>query len=273
MKKKKFNFTFILIILLGLIVSSAVFLVLNLDKEEVLVSVSDIEPMTVLTGEMMTTKYVDKNYMIEGYIPYSEVESIIGKTVKYGIPTGNFVVMGSLYSDNEYEQLRMDEANILHYMLPVDAKSAFGGDLAASDRINITIGYKTSLKVEDGLDTSKKVITILQNIEIVEPVIIDDVLAGLTLKVNQEQLNKLTYAMQYASKIYLSKVSENYQPVDNIEENEETFLTEGHSTKDSGIIINVPTNQEQDIKEPKPENKKEEPTENENKTSDAKSEE
>ena len=246
MKKKKINFSFILIILLGLILSCSVFLMLNLDKEEVLIANRNIEPMEVLSEDMLSTKFVDKNYMIEGYVPYEEMRNIIGKTVKYGIPNGNFVVTGQFYNDTEFEELRMDESQVLLFNLPLTAQDAVGGNLKEGDRINITFGYKSSAKPEEGLDTSKKILTILQYIEIDSLTIVDDELAGIVLKLTQEQYNKLTYAMEYASTIYITKLAENYVQIENIEENEETFLEGGKASNGTGIVVNVPDRESDD---------------------------
>ena len=240
MKKKKFNYSYILIILFGLIVSCAVYLVLNLDKVEVLVSTRNIEPMEVLTEDMLTTRYIDKHYLSEGTVSYEDLSHVLGKTIKYGIPQGNTVSITHFYNDEEYEQLRLNEADLLLYMLPVKAADALGGQIQSGDRINITFGYKSSAKPEEGLDTSKKVITILQYIEVEDVVITDDELSGLILKLTQEQYNKLTFALEYASNIYLTKLADNYIQIDNIEENEETFLN-GKKRNESGLVINIPT--------------------------------
>ena len=262
-KHRSFNFTIPILLIIALIASSCVYLMLGMDKIEVLKAKHDIEPLTVLTADMLTSEMVDKSYTPEGTIQYSDAEAVLGKVVKYGMVKDGYITVSNLYTDDEMAKLRMDEKDTVLFMIPISAEQSVGGELDAGDRVNITTGYTTGVKAETGLDTAKKVITVLQNIEIHSRVEIEAELAGYIVKVTPSQVHDITFAIEYGSKLYLSKVPVNYDDEKINETNEETFILDHEKSKTTGgIVINnkpkeeAEKKQEDQEKEPdkKPEN-------------------
>lgn len=258
-KRRSFNFTIPILLIIALIASSCVYLLLGMDKVEVLKAKRDIEPLTVLTADMLTSEMVDKSYTPEGTIRYEDADAILGKVVKYGMTQDGYVTISNLYTDEEMAKLRMDEKDTVLFMIPITAEQSVGGEIDAGDRVNITTGYTTGVKAETGLDTAKKVITVLQNIEIHSRVEIDAELAGYIVKVDPSQVHDITFALEYGSKIYLSKVPVNYDDEKINETNEETFILSHEKSKGtSGIVINSKpkekTDQNESEKEPEDQN-------------------
>lgn len=262
-KHRSFNFTIPILLIIALIASSCVYLMLGMDKIEVLKAKHDIEPLTVLTADMLTSEMVDKSYTPDGTIQYSDAEAVLGKVVKYGMVKDGYITVSNLYTDGEMAKLRMDEKDTVLFMIPISAEQSVGGELDAGDRVNITTGYTTGVKAETGLDTAKKVITVLQNIEIHSRVEIEAELAGYIVKVTPSQVHDITFAIEYGSKLYLSKVPVNYDDEKINETNEETFILDHEKSKTTGgIVINnkpkeeAEKKQEDQEKEPdkKPEN-------------------
>lgn len=238
-KRRSLNLTIPILLVIALIASSCVYLMLGMDKVEVLKAKHNIEPLTVLTADMLTSEMVDKSYTPDGYIQYSDADAILGKVVKYGMVQDGYVTINNLYTEDEMAKLRMDEKDTVLFMIPITAEQSVGGNLDAGDKVNITTGYTTGVKAETGLDTAKKVITVLQNIEIHSKVEIEAELAGYIVKVTPSQVHDITFALEYGSKLYLSKVPVNYDDEKINETNEETFILDHEKSKSTnGIVIN-----------------------------------
>lgn len=249
-KHRSFNFTIPILLIIALIASSCVYLMLGMDKIEVLKAKHDIEPLTVLTTDMLTSEMVDKSYTPEGTIQYSDAEAVLGKVLKYGMVKDGYITVSNLYTDEEMAKLRMDEKDTVLFMIPISAEQSVGGELDAGDRVNITTGYTTGVKAETGLDTAKKVITVLQNIEIHSRVEIEAELAGYIVKVTPSQVHDITFAIEYGRKLYLSKVPVNYDDEKINETNEETFILDHEKSKTTGgIVINNKPKEEADKKQ------------------------
>lgn len=214
--KFKIDYRFVLILIIAAVCSVLAFSFLNINNVEVLVASQNIGPNEIVTQDMFNTVVVDKTYMPNGYIPTVLGEEILGGTTKYGIAKGSYITSGQFYTQEELEMKKADEATKVFFNLPISPEVAMNGQLEKGDKFNLIASFTiTTYNQDDKQDVTRRVFTLLQNVEIKKlSKNEDDELSGIIVLLPPEDVQKVTYALSYASSIYLAKTPINYETTD-----------------------------------------------------------
>lgn len=218
----------LLLIIIGLGASGALFLAFGLMTTNVVVATETIKGNTEITASMVTTKNVSYGSLPDNYISGKNLSSVIGSYTDVGITSGNIFTTGNIATKNSRKSAAITEG----YTRMKIAPSNIPEGIQTDDHINILI--------EIQLSDANSVIT-YQNI-LVTNVTSDSNggISSLEIEVTPTQAQQILYAQNNGSLsvalVATGYEEENLDPTD--EDSIENFSSKSSSSSGSGYVIN-----------------------------------
>lgn len=206
MKNKKSFMPFLLLAILGMVVTVGMYTILNANKVEVLVASGDIDARTEVTDSMVTTKVVPEDLLPQGAMTVDQKSEIVGKVTNTKIVSGTPISNKQFLSEGDTSVLtsQVPDKDKVLMTVPVTAITGVSAKLSPLEKVNVYSAYKL-----ESIGVGAKLI--LQNIQVVATSVdANSVLNGVTLAVTPEQAESLVFATS-VGEIQLAVVPYDYE--------------------------------------------------------------
>lgn|GEM_PF-7074768 len=159
-KKRKLPVSTLALFGVGALVAFLVFQVLTIGKTTIVVANQDIEPRTLITEEMLTTKTVSEDSIPADAIRDSERNKIVGKVAaKHIVKDVPIVPSQILGEENRSVITAQIPEGYIGATIPVTNVTGYSPSISEFERINVT----ANIKFENNFTVSK---VILQNVQV-----------------------------------------------------------------------------------------------------------
>ncbi len=174
---------FIILVIVGIIASSCVYVAFDFMTVPVVVATQTIPGNTQITSDMVTTKSLGKGSLPDNYISGKNLSAVVGSYTNVGITSGSVFTTGNVASAQSRKSASITEG---YTRMNISASNIPSG-IETDDRVNILIEINLS-------DSGKSVMT-YQNVLVtsVKKNSSGDI-TGLEVEVTPEQAQQIQYA-------------------------------------------------------------------------------
>lgn len=182
---KKNKLAIVLILIIGIVLSAALFFLFTKDRVEVVVGTQSVRGNTPITGEMVTTKSVDKEFLPKNYIAADFYDEVVGRYSDIGFAEGAVLTTANIATGDGNRAATIPEG----YTIMNIALSSLPQGVVAGDYVNIMIGSSSS--------TMGKIVLTYQKVAVTNVLKDgDNKISGIEVQVTPDQAQKIEYAIQ-----------------------------------------------------------------------------
>lgn len=187
MKKGK-KIWLILLLVIGLVGSGAIYLAFNASMVDVVVATKTVGSNNKITSDMITTKRVDKSALPDNYLSAEYLSQVKGRYTNIGFTSGSVLTTGNVATKDSKKSAVIPDG---YTLLSISVQSLPQG-VQPDDHVNILVGIS--------VNGQGKVVVTYQNVLVTGTYSDSDgSVTGLEVQVTPEQAQKIQYAQSNGS--------------------------------------------------------------------------
>ena len=208
MKKGK-KIWLILLLVIGLVGSGAIYLAFNASMVDVVVATKTVGSNNKITSDMITTKRVDKSALPDNYLSAEYLSQVKGRYTNIGFTSGSVLTTGNVATKDSKKSAVIPDG---YTLLSINVQSLPQG-VQPDDHVNILVGIS--------VNGQGKVVVTYQNVLVTGTYSDSDgSVTGLEVQVTPEQAQKIQYAQSNGSlSVSLLPLGYSEQQLDVVDEN------------------------------------------------------
>ena len=182
MKKGK-KMWLVILLILGLVGSGAIYLAFNANMVDVVVATKTVDGNHKISSDMITTKRVDKSALPDNYLSAKYFNEVKGRYTNIGFTSGSVLTTGNVATKDSKKSAVIPEGKTL---LSITVQNLPQG-VQPNDRVNLIVGMS--------MQNAGKGVFTYQNVLVTNTYTdADGSITGLEIQVTPEQAQKIQYA-------------------------------------------------------------------------------